>query len=311
MKKHARARSRFRTGGRTPSRTGPGSAESRRSASPGRPPRALLVVAALGLLTFGAGWVHAVYEQPGAPAQPARSDARPQGQLRPQAQTGTPAQPQAQAQAQGGPGHATRGTPRADALQGLPDSLSAATRARIPGDARQLVLVTGKAKDSSDSAVTFFTRTGIGADWTAAGHWPARNGANGWSTEREYGDLTSPQGVFSLTDAGGLLPAPPGTKLPYDRDPAFVATGLGVNGESLAGSFDYVVAIDYNRRQGMSPLDPVKPEGEAKGGNIWLHVDHNGPSHGCVGLPKEAMEQLLKTLDPAAHPVIAMGPAGF
>ncbi|WP_042801504.1 L,D-transpeptidase family protein [Streptomyces sp. C] len=305
MSKHARARSRFRTGGRTQSRTGPRAADRRRSASAGRPPKALIAVAALGLLTFAAAWLHALHEQPGAPVPAARSDARPQAQ--------GPA-PKQQPQAQGGaPGHAARGTPRADARQGLPDTLSAATRARIPAAARQLVLVTGKAKDSSDSTVTFFTRPAAGKDWTAAGQWPARNGAKGWSAEREreYGDLTSPEGVYSLTDAGGLLPPPSGTKLPYDQDRGFVPSGRGVNGESLDGSFDYVVAIDYNRRKGVSPLDPGMPEGEDKGGNIWLHVDHDGPSQGCVGLPRQAMEQLLRTLDPAAKPVIAMGPAGF
>ncbi|MEU9036137.1 L,D-transpeptidase family protein [Streptomyces sp. NPDC048352] len=311
MSKHARARSRFRTGGRTQPRTGPRAAGRRRSASAGRPPRALIAVAVLGLLTFAAAWLHALHEQPGAHVPAARSDARPRGQAQDRTPSPAAAARQVRPQAQGSPGHAARGTSRADALHGLPDTLSAATRARIPGSARQLVLVTGKAPDSSDSTVTFFTRTGAGADWSPAGHWPARNGAKGWSTEREYGDLTSPQGVFSLTDAGGLLPAPPGTKLPYDQDRAFVPSGLGVNGESLDGSFDYVVAIDYNRRTGVSPLDPAMPEGEDKGGNIWLHVDHDGPSQGCVGLPKEAMEQLLRTLDPAAKPVIAMGPAGF
>ncbi|RKT06208.1 L,D-peptidoglycan transpeptidase YkuD (ErfK/YbiS/YcfS/YnhG family) [Streptomyces sp. 3211.6] len=252
-----------------------------------------MLVATAGLLLFGAGWVHALYEQPGAPVPPARSDARPKAHAGP-------------------PGHAARGGRRPDALQGIPAAaLSETTRARIPAEARQLVLVTGKAKDSSESTVGLYTRPAPGADWVRAAQWPARNGAKGWSTEREYGDLTSPQGVFSLSDAGGLLSAPPGTKLPYDQDSGFVASGPGVNGESLQGSFDYVVAIDYNRRQGVSPLDPVMPDGKGRGGNIWLHVDHDGPSQGCVGLPRAAMKQLLETLDPAAHPVIAMGPSGF
>ncbi|MEU8465419.1 L,D-transpeptidase family protein [Streptomyces sp. NPDC029003] len=276
MSKHARARSRSR------GRTRP------RSRSAARRPRALTVVATVGLLAFGAGWVHALHEQPGAPVPAARADARPQTKDR-----------------------AARDAHRPDPRQGLPVTLGEAARARIPADSRQLVLVTGKAKDSSESTVTFYTRPAAGADWTAGAQWPARNGARGWSTGRSYGDLTSPEGVFSLTDAGGLLAPPPGTKLPYDRNADFVASGRGVNGESLAGSFDYVVAIDYNRRQGVSPLDPAKPDGEDKGGNIWLHVDHDGPSQGCVGIPKEAMEKLLATLDPAAHPVIAMGPPGF
>ncbi|UQX02398.1 hypothetical protein [Streptomyces sp. RerS4] len=276
MSKHARARSRGRT--------------RPRSRSVGRPPRALLVVSTLGLLAFGAGWVHALHEQPGAPTPQTRTDARPQT---PDRAVHASQRPEA----------------RRDPRQGLPADLDEAARARIPADSRQLVLVTGKAKDSSESTVSLYTRATPGGDWTRAARWPGRNGAKGWSTERAYGDLTSPIGVFSLTDAGGRLPAPPGTRLPYDRDAAFVPSGRGVNGESLAGSFDYVVAIDYNRRQGVSPLDPAKPEGEHKGGNIWLHVDHDGPSQGCVGVPKEAMKHLLETLDPAANPVIAMGPA--
>lgn len=101
------------------------------------------------------------------------------------------------------------------------------------------------------------------------------------------------------------------TDKPYDESTDFVASGRGVEGEPLAGSFDHVVAIDFNRRPGTSPLDPAKPEGAEKGGNIWLHVDHGGPSQGCVGVPREAMEQVLRTLDPAAQPVIVMGPRGF
>ncbi|MFJ4780834.1 L,D-transpeptidase family protein [Streptomyces sp. NPDC088762] len=252
--------------------------------------RRVAFAATFCLLTCTAGWVYAVEDEAGGAAAPqARADGRP------------PAPERA--------GRAARDADRAG-LQGL-SGISEQTRAKIPAESRQLVLVTGKAKDSSESTATLYTRPEVGADWVRVASWPARNGAKGWSTERTYGDLTSPQGVFALTDAGGLLPPPPGTRLPYDKNRAFVATGRGVNGESLAGSFDYVVAIDFNRRPGTSPLDPTKPEGERKGGNIWLHVDHDGPSQGCVGIPKEAMKKLLETLDPSAKPIIAMGPSGF
>lgn len=254
----------------------------------------MALAATLGLLTFAAGWVYALDENAGGTGAQARADSRP---------------PAADRAARDAPREAPREAPR-DPLQGL-TGISEQTRARIPAESRQLILVTGRARDSSESTATFYNRPAAGADWIRAASWPARNGAKGWSTERTYGDLTSPQGVFALTDAGGLLPKPPGTRLPYDKDASFVATGRGVNGESLAGSFDYVVAIDFNRRPGTSPLDPVKPEGERKGGNIWLHVDHDGPSQGCVGIPKDAMKQVLETLDPAAKPVIVMGPEGF
>ncbi|MEU9303046.1 hypothetical protein [Streptomyces sp. NPDC048269] len=278
MSKHRRARSRPRT----PARPRKTSVTSRRVA----------VAATLVLLTFAAGWVYAVDQKAVGSVSQARADHRPPGSDR--------------------AARDARRDVRRDALQGL-TGISEQTRAKIPAESRQLILVTGKARESSESTATLYTRAAAGADWARAESWPARNGAKGWSTatERTYGDLTSPQGVFALTDAGGLLAPPPGTRLPYDKDRAFVATGRGVNGESLAGSFDYVVAIDFNRRPGRSPLDPVKPEGEAKGGNIWLHVDHDGPSQGCVGIPKEAMEKVLETLDPAAKPVIVMGPEGF
>ncbi|MCX5013364.1 hypothetical protein OG765_20560 [Streptomyces sp. NBC_00555] len=282
MSKHRRARSRTLRTSRTPR---PGST---RTSSPTS--RRVALAATFGLLTFAAGWVYALDDNAVGTASQARADSRPQA-------------PDRAAR------DAQREAPRAP-LQGL-TGISEQTLARIPAESRQLVLVTGKAGDSSESTAALYTRPAAGADWVRTESWPARNGAKGWSTERTYGDLTSPQGVFALTDAGGLLAPPPGTRLPYDKDRAFVATGRGVNGESLAGSFDYVVAIDFNRRPGKSPLDSVKPEGEDKGGNIWLHVDHDGPSQGCVGIPKEAMKKVLATLDPAAKPVIVMGPEGF
>lgn len=60
---------------------------------------------------------------------------------------------------------------------------------------------------------------------------------------------------------------------------------------------------------GTSPLDWTRPLGAGKGGGIWLHVDHGGPTHGCVSLAQEHMRELMRTLDPAQHPVIVMGDA--
>ncbi|WP_328969917.1 hypothetical protein [Streptomyces sp. NBC_00239] len=252
--------------------------------------RLVYTAAAGAAIVVAAGWAYASHD-----------GARPQLS----AQLGTDANKGAAVH--GGPsGRTDRGAHRP---QALPD-VSDATRAAVPADSRQVVLVTGESAHSSHATVTLYTRAEGSQDWEPGPSWPARNGAKGWSEARDYGGLQSPVGVFSLTDAGGLLPEPPGTRLPYDRSDAFTATGRGVEGESLAGSFDYVVAINFNRATGASPLDPTKPEGEAKGGNIWLHVDHDGPSQGCVGIPAAGMKTLLQTLDPSQHPVIVMGPAG-
>ncbi|MFD7282799.1 L,D-transpeptidase family protein [Streptomyces sp. NPDC059862] len=180
------------------------------------------------------------------------------------------------------------------------------TLADVPANARQVVLVTGRGKNSSESEVVLYRRTG--ASWEPGATWPAHNALKGWTDDHRLGDLRSPIGVFSLTDAGGLLPDP-GTELPYDQSQSFTIGGTGFEGEPLAGSFDYVVAINYNRKPGTSPLDWTRPLGAGRGGGIWLHVDHGGPTHGCVSMAQQHMRELLRTLDPEQHPVIVMGDA--
>ncbi|MCX2927109.1 hypothetical protein [Streptomyces sp. NEAU-W12] len=181
------------------------------------------------------------------------------------------------------------------------------TLALIPENARQAVVVTGRGPDANRSEAVLYRRTASG--WKAGTAWPARNALNGWTDDHMAGDLRSPIGVFTLSDAGGLLPDP-GTRLPYDESPGFSIEGTGFVGEPLAGSFDYVVAIDYNRVPGTSPLDRTRPLGADRGGGIWLHVDHDGPTQGCVSLEEAHMRQLLLALDPDQHPVVVMGDAG-
>lgn len=191
------------------------------------------------------------------------------------------------------------------APQQLP-GLGPKTWAKVPDDARQAVVVTGRGKNSSQSTVVLYERTEAG--WEAGEAWPAHNALRGWTDDHQAGDLHSPIGVFGLTDAGGLL-RDPGTRLPYDQGSGFTATGTGFEGEPLAGSFDYVIAINYNRKPGTSPLDWTRPLGAGRGGGIWLHVDHGGPTHGCVSVAEEHMKELLLALDPARRPVVVMGDA--
>ncbi|MEV6793682.1 L,D-transpeptidase family protein [Streptomyces sp. NPDC051320] len=211
--------------------------------------------------------------------------------------------------------HAGRSAPRPLAAraevpatpQEIP-ALGPHTRGQIPDSADQAVVVTGDGHDASRSTVVRYTRD-PDRGWQQAGDpWSAHNALNGWSEHHRVGDLRSPEGVFGLTDAGGRR-ADPGTRLPYDRGPGFVAHGTGFKGESLAGAFDYVVAINYNRKPGTTPLDWTRPLGAGRGGGIWFHVDHGGPTHGCVSLSESRMKQLLRWLDPAKKPVVVMGDA--
>ncbi|MFH9465951.1 L,D-transpeptidase family protein [Streptomyces clavifer] len=182
-------------------------------------------------------------------------------------------------------------------------------RAEIPATARQAVVVTGEGPDTNRSSAVLYTRDDPALGWRPeAGPWPAHNGREGWTDHHVAGDLRSPVGVFGLTDAGGRLPDP-GALLPYDEQSRFAVSGEGFYGEPLEGSFDYVVAINYNRTPGTTPLDRTRPLGGERGGGIWIHVDHGGPTQGCVSLPEERMKELLRLLDPVKNPVIVMGDA--
>ncbi|MFE0516308.1 L,D-transpeptidase family protein [Streptomyces sp. NPDC058964] len=182
------------------------------------------------------------------------------------------------------------------------------TWAAIPARSRQVVVATGRGRNSPLSTVVLYERTANG--WQAGAGGPGHNALHGWSDHHMAGDLRSPVGVYTLTDAGGRLPYP-GTRLPYDHSNGFASTGTGFEGEPLTGSFDYVIAIDYNREPGTSPLDWTRPLGASRGGGIWIHVDHGGPTHGCLGIAKAHMRELLRALDPHRHPVVAMGYADW
>ncbi|MFF8814674.1 L,D-transpeptidase family protein [Streptomyces pactum] len=183
-------------------------------------------------------------------------------------------------------------------IPGVGDTL----HARIPADSGQVVAVYGRGPDSADATVVLYTRRD-GA-WQRTRQWSGHNGKRGWTTDHRQGDRRSPVGVFTLSDAGGVLPDP-GARLPYTADPAFAAPRSW--SRSHWHDFDYVIAIDYNRVRGTSPLDPTRPQGQEKGGSIWLHLDHGSGTSGCVSLPRSGMEYLLRTVDPAQHPVVVMG----
>ena len=199
----------------------------------------------------------------------------------------------------------TRPTPTT-ALSQLP-GLGPKFRAKVPANAQQVLLVSGAGKNANTAKAVLYTRTADGS-WLPGTTWAAHNAKDGWTADHREGDLHSPIGVYSLTNAGGL-DANPGTKLPYVHSDEFKAVGTGFEGESLADAFDYVVAINYNHVPGTSPLSTARPMGAARGGGIWIHVDHGGPTHGCVSLAKADMAVLLRDLDPSKHPVIVMGDA--
>lgn len=216
---------------------------------------------------------------------------------------GSPADPGSAADSGSAPSTPSKQSATTAVSAALP--VSAATMAKIPAGSRQVVVVGGEGATSNRAVVRFFER---GTGWTQVASWPGHIGKAGWTDKHVEGDLKTPTGVFTLTDAGGRL-ANPGTKLSYERSTAYQAPASEPGfGDSAADAFDYVIAIDYNRVRGKTPLDFTRPMGVQRGGGIWLHVEHDGPTHGCVSVSKSALKLLLTRLDPAAKPVIVMGP---
>jgi L,D-peptidoglycan transpeptidase YkuD (ErfK/YbiS/YcfS/YnhG family) len=190
------------------------------------------------------------------------------------------------------------------------------------GAARQLVVVRGQSWPSSRAIVEAYERTESG--WVKVlGPYSARLGRNGFSTSHREGDGTTPAGVFSISEAFGLRPNP-GTPLPYrqaglndwwvsDAASPFYNTWQvgppngwdGRRGERLAfvgrTAYRYAAVIDYNR----SPV--VAGAGSA----IFLHVGGWQATSGCVALAEANLLRILRWLDPAKAPVIAMGPEAW
>ncbi|MER6917214.1 L,D-transpeptidase family protein [Streptomyces sp. NPDC000594] len=202
---------------------------------------------------------------------------------------------------------AQRASPVRETRRVIP-GLGPRTMRSIGDDARQVFVVTAADGDANRATALLYERHPTRGWQRTAGPWSARNGYRGWTDDHRMGDLRTPIGVYRLTDAGGLLPDP-GTELPYDQGRHFTPPDrLSHEGRSLRGAFDHVVAINYNRVAGRSPYDFTRPEGTAKGGGIWIHVDHSSATSGCIGISRPRMAELLRRLDPGDRPVIAMGP---
>lgn len=197
---------------------------------------------------------------------------------------------------------------RAASLTDPATGLGTETAAQIPEETDQVLVASGADAEATTTHLSLWERDGDG--WERTAQMTGRNGANGWKEDRREGDRTTPAGVFTLSDAGGYL-EDPGSQLPYYRDEGLRSGAESVYGDGYANVFDYVIAIDYNRKTGVAPTENTRPQGWDAGGKIWLHVEHGSPTRGCVALDEEDMRMLLTTLDPDAAPHIAMGSQEF
>lgn len=177
--------------------------------------------------------------------------------------------------------------------------------AQIPEETSQVLVASSSDAKSESGTLSFFEFKDD--KWDKVKTFDTHNGSNGWLADRREGDKTTPIGVFTLSDAGGFK-ANPGTQLPYTQDSRLPSSATVAYGADYSSVFDYIIAIDYNRKPGTPPTDKTRPLGWDKGGGIWLHLDHDSGTNGCVTLSEKDLKWLLGAIDPDAHPRIAMGP---
>jgi L,D-peptidoglycan transpeptidase YkuD (ErfK/YbiS/YcfS/YnhG family) len=194
-----------------------------------------------------------------------------------------------------------------------PALLAVASAARQAGG--QLVTVIAGSYGAAQAELTAYRRAG--GQWRRVfGPWVARIGRNGMAPPgaKREGDGRTPSGTFGLGFFFGVDPDP-GVHFPYrrvhaydvwDDDPSSPLynewvddryADPGADPEPMdVSAYDYGAVIGYNtaRTPGL-------------GSAIFLHVNVGMPTAGCVALPAGELLEILRWLDPAASPQIAMG----
>jgi L,D-peptidoglycan transpeptidase YkuD (ErfK/YbiS/YcfS/YnhG family) len=179
----------------------------------------------------------------------------------------------------------------------------------------QVITVEAATPRSQTAVLRTWTLTSSGRYVQVLGAFDAFVGVNGVRPTRE-GLGRTPVGVFTLTEAFGNRPDN-GTRLPYvhvgpddwwDENPAsphynrmvVSAVSPGANSENLydAGlAYAHAVVINYN----------MNPVARGAGSGFFLHVSFGAPTEGCVAIPENELDQVMRWLNPADHPVISIG----
>ncbi|MFJ6570346.1 L,D-transpeptidase [Streptomyces sp. NPDC091292] len=214
-------------------------------------------------------------------------------------------------------GAAPPGAASGPASGGGPGPLPA--RMADTGGGSQLITAQAERTDSTTGTVTWWDlRDG---QWVAAGSAQARFGAKGLTEggSRQQGTNTTPTGLYDLPFAFGIEPPPDGTATPYrpvretswwcqDNDsrsynrwteprPADCRATESEHLVTYAAQYAHALVIGFNYDR------PVR----GRGAGIFLHVNGEGATAGCVSVPHEAMRRILTWAHPDRAPHIAIG----
>jgi L,D-peptidoglycan transpeptidase YkuD (ErfK/YbiS/YcfS/YnhG family) len=200
-------------------------------------------------------------------------------------------------------------------------SSNLADRLASAAQATQLITVDAPTYATTSATVSVWQREG--PCWVAVfGPWTAHIGANGFSDHHVEGDDTTPTGAYGI---GAVMygNAPnPGVQYQYqqlvcgdwwDEDsnspqyntfqsvPCGETPSFGGDSEALwqeTNVYPSFAVIDYN-------TSPVVP---GAGSAIFIAANLGSPTEGCVGLPVDELDQLLRWLNPADLPLVVLGP---
>ena len=188
-------------------------------------------------------------------------------------------------------------------------------------------VVTVNYTEGYQARVTFWKLTDSG--WRA--RFSADDGRIGYGglvrgTKRQQGTGTTPLGTYALPWAFGIGPADDRWKLRYrevetgdfwvqDNESAYYNRYRN----KAAGGFrwwlpssspnsserlrDFPHQYEYSIVTGFNYDEPVRH----RGSGIFLHVNGDGATAGCVSAPRWFLRALLSRLEPSAQPIIAIG----
>jgi len=169
------------------------------------------------------------------------------------------------------------------------------------------------------STATFTAYERVAAGWKQVfGPWPAYIGRNGVAPAgaKREGDGRTPSGVYGFDFMFGVN-ADPGVRFPFRR-----ITGPNIVWDDDPASPNYNEWIDSNTASAGASPEPmdntpsylygaVIAYNDARtpglGSAIFLHVSHASSTAGCVSLPVDELLEVLRWLDPARSPRIAIG----
>lgn len=201
-------------------------------------------------------------------------------------------------------------------------SASLAGQLAATGAAAQVVTVEAAGYGTTAATVALWQRDG--SCWSpAGGPWPAVLGAAGFSDHHVEGDDTTPTGAYGIGPTMYGTAPNPGVRYAYhqlvcgdwwDEDPSspayntfqHVSCGqqppFGGGSEALwqeSNAYPSFAVVEYN----------TGPVVAGAGSGIFIHADIGSPTAGCVSLPLAQLDALLRWLQPAAAPLVVMGPA--